>query len=1784
MSAYTDTLNALRQARADRDAARDELYALQLEQLKLLRAQKRADRREVADRPPTLDAIAALRKRIADLEEQLRKTEQALREIDRLKRELKAASDSLATLNAELERLQQSLAAIETELNSPNTTPARRETLQAERAALLKRIEQLKQRFAALRQSIAELESKLRGAEENKGRLEQERERLRGQIAGQQRELDQVTGGAPAHDDRSEDLNRTRQSIPEKRQTLNEREKAVSTLIDRLFRDTSPQNLIEEWADGAPIMLLPLRLEVRFKDQDRGGRELWVRVFPDEVEVTAHEKVLTEREQEHGVAYWKALRAADNDTARTDAWRALADRFGANRAAWVALQTRPLNWSTPPPASDDDLQFPNIELTKPDSWTQAPHSLVMPDRFVLMAYHGTQRAHTLVGNQIADRLVLGPAPLEDEGNPSITRDPADNRLQFGDEFNWLIDFQQALDRGMAFKLPLTTPQDAAGFDQLLVLGLKLSADDKDAKKLVEDLIDNHHYSAKGFSLLRQGAATNNTDNDDAGFSSSDWLHDVSYFVETGNPLFAFEPDQNKASDGQRLAEYLGIDYAPLQYVRNADATDHSEAVAMNKALCAGTLSYYLHSMLNEVMSDATIRKLRDLFTDYVTGRGPIPAIRVGNQPYGVLLASAFNKWSYPREDVLAPFDPFEEQVRRVLFHLYEQWKTLKQQLSHISKSGNTRANLMNVLGLQPTSADYYQRVGYSYDYLRNLEEFAWGGRYTQDLLLMFFEQFSGRQFLKSFGYNEKRANGSQKPVPLLFQLISRHYHSRLDRKNLIDNMPLSEEKGIKPYDEATGKNYIDWLLENSGDADKLEHQDFGARVPKPNALLYLMLHNALLSEVKHSIRSLLERHEILADELVRSRKFMNISSQPDVSPWEVFRAPANRVITTEQSDQPLLSFVQLDRFNRGDEIDIGRYLNEAKEALQLLKDLPTARLERAFAEHIDTLNYRLDSWQTALFDRRVRRQRNLTAQSRDRRTGVYLGAYGYLENVKPAPQRRTRQPERVLPAELREGKENLYINPQNGGYVHTPSVNHATAAAILRNGYLTHATPEERDKLSVNLSSERVRRATYLIEGVRNGQTLEALLGYLFERGLHDWTTRDNPVILDQLKPIFRKAFPIKRTKVPRPGRQEPVETIEDYQVVNGLDLARTTKPFPYDIADMPSLDGAQIAAIQQEKNNLENSLDALRDVLTAECAYQLALGNFDRAAAIMQSLASGAVPVEIEVIRSSRGTELSFTNRVVVHFDTAVSANPWPPIPMTRRALTEPAFNAWAGDLLGDPATILCTVHAVTETGAPILDGGNPITEPVSLADLNLQPIDFVYLIRKKVEATGFSELETRIRYHFVRKRSLVDTTIVKIEFANSGGAPGARSFAEILPFADSIREMVGKARPLQAQDFVTPSKTVTPPADNPGNINVAELQSRVADIRADFDGLFSALALATTNAEALMTEPAVELLRHRLVDIANAGIVHAFPLTATGFAAEQLDPLLASSRSLAARYEALAAAYDASLATVNAAATKPPQKLTLLTEMARAFLGDDFALLPHFNFINTADVAQAHANRGQLLDYILNAKQVPLPVDEWLHGVSLVRPNMHTFGIVMMLSQTFSADAPPCSPIQLPFKDQDTWLGVDFPENTVIVHDTIAVVQCLPQGFQPAAAQAGLLVDEWTEGLPKKEEVTGIAFNFDQPNSAPPSAILLAVTPEETGKWKWDNLVDCVLDTFERAKLRAVEPDMIEKLSGFATLIPSTLSEFSTGRSTISLDYLLNIDVIFQEIMTLSVASGRP
>jgi hypothetical protein len=1560
--------------------------------------------------------------------------------------------------------------------------------------------------------------------------------------------LERGAGG----DQDDEARSRLDQQLGEQRRKVAESSAVVSRLIAALLADLPPRDLLAGWDDGLPILLLPLRIETRWRVEQR---ELWVRVYPDDVAVVTHEKVLTDAEVTHGRAYWTARHHAGGDAdAESKAWQALADRLGANRAAWVSLQTKPTNWDAAVADPHAALTFADPPLTKPDRWTAAPHTRVLPDRFVLMGWRGDELVLEEMSKPVADVVVLGPSPLDDGSGPSLRRDPADQTLKLADDFAWVRDFDAAVQGGLAFRVGVGADDVELGFDRLVVLGVKHSAAPDDAKALVEDLLDNHHYALGGLSLVAQGTPTNNTDGNDSPYTRGGRSGIESGPAESGPPLFAPSGDRSSATDGQRLADYLGIDYSPLEHADGADLTDNAEAVAMNRALYAGTLGYYLDHMLQDVVDDDAQDAVRLHFTEHVTGRGPLPAIRVGNQPYGILPTSAFGSWRDALEEashlphLFSPADLiFELRLTEVLARLDEAWSSIVGRVAQVGTPGDGAAHLLDVLGLQPTAAEYYQRVGYSWDYLRNLDDFAFGGKYFADVLKKAIEDQAARGWLAQLGYDPMFDDGRPKPLPLLLQLIWRHYHTKLDVKSLIDGQPLSEAKGIAPYAAAQPDNYVDWLRAHAGNVDALEHEDFGG-APAPTSLLYMMLRFSLLREAERALFRWLTHRDVEADVLVRSRKFMNLGPQPSPSTWEIFRTPAISLVTQDPIDRPLLQVILLPQFSEEE----ARFLQKQIDALGVLRGMPTAQLERALAEHVDTLTYRLDAWQTSLFARRLHRRRRLDEPPEQRRTGLYLGAYGYLEHVHATPERRTRVPADDGP---------LFVQTNTGGHVHAPSLNHATAAALLRNGFLTHATPGQPDALAVNISSERVRRARYLLEGIRGGQSLEVLLGVQFERGLHDWTTRPvDPVILDQLKPAFRRTFPIRRTKVPQQADQAAGAAIvtEDYQVVNGLDLATTAQAYPYGIPELGGLSVQQRSAIEQEREGIADTLDALRDVLTTEAAYQLALGNFDRASAIVRATGDGTVPPDVEVLRTPRGTNLAFTQRLAVSLDPATAANPWPGIPMTARAKLEPALNHWVGTLLGDPSGIGCT--------AAVAGGGAHGT--VTLADLELQPLDFVYIVRRQVEEKGAAELEARVRTRFAEAHGLADDAVVQIEFADGGTAE--RSFAEALALGDRVRRLLGAARPLTARHFHSPSKDGAKTGEDVDLIDLVELNTRVNDSLVAIRGLVPPLQAALAAADAAA-------LRAALRALADSGVTYTLPHSAVGVGADQLGVLTAQAKSVVARATGLGDETDKLLARAAEATATVAARVAALVAAVRGWLGDDFVLLPHFAFADPAGVAAADAARGQLLVYARGTAGIALPMREWLHGAACVRPLVHEFELLRLLAEASSNRTLELEPLQLPHRNGDSWLGAQFPPETGVVHDTISLVQHLPQGFDAAKPQAGLLVDEWVEVVPQREEVTGLAFNFDAPNSAPPQALLLAVAPRQTGSWSFDDLVDTVLDTFRRARLRAVEPDALGDLPAIGTLLPAVMAEFSTGRSTISLDYSLVLLAVREGIAAL-------
>ena len=121
----------------------------------------------------------------------------------------------------------------------------------------------------------------------------------------------------------------------------------------------------------------------------------------------------------------------------------------------------------------------------------------------------------------------------------------------------------------------------------------------------------------------------------------------------------------------------------------------------------------------------------------------------------------------------------------------------------------------------------------------------------------------------------------------------------------------------------------------------------------------------------------------------------------------------------------------------------------------------------------------------------------------------------------------------------------------------------------------------------------------------------------------------------------------------------------------------------------------------------------------------------------------------------------------------------------------------------------------------------------------------------------------------------------------------------------------------------------------------------------------------------------------------------------------------------------------------------------------------------------------------------------------------------------------------------LQLPHKPGAPWLALDFPKADAPDGERLAYVAFARAGYDPAAPRCGLLLDDWSETIPAIEadepgpqHTTGVAFNFDRPSQEPPQAMLL-LTPCAMGRrWSWDDVGRAWSDTFELARLRAVEP----------------------------------------------------
>jgi hypothetical protein len=1246
-----------------------------------------------------------------------------------------------------------------------------------------------------------------------------------------------------------------------------------------LVRD--PRRQIGELDGSVPIVMLPLRLETRFRDQNLAGRRghfLWIRAYPDDCAIDTFEELPSDSELAALRAFWvEWWKAGGHEALERGAWRGLVASVGAGRASWLVGQHAPDLTTAPvkaerqdvvlvivasPPAVPkerdailafwvarwraggdgrllaaarealDDAVTParaqtlleELSPENPDepvpagvaanavlvigsflvlparpasqetSWSQGPKVFVLPDRLAVLGYSGETLAFEQFGSPIPSPLQIAPDPGA-SGTEQLQLGP-NGELVVPEAMKWVTDFPAAVTVGMGFEIDLDKAAASSGIpgvateglSRLLVVGVRLASNATESATQFETLLVHHKDGRAGISILPQGTPTNNTDDGGAAFSrgedadaSFDRVWGTAAQAETELEAVSWA----KQSDGRRLANAFGLAPALFDEVPGSKGHEGGEALAMNAALFPGTLGYMLQTLMHPAFDSDTVELTRKFFTTFVTGRGLLPALRIGRQPYGVLPAAAFSRLSWnglqlPREfGASRAFSAFVPRLSDVLSTLSSTWREKSREAAFVGKAGDPHALLLDILGLHASSVEYHQRFVESLDDLWNRAaalDFASGlGR----AFSLAGKVANGEALLARFGL--------QSSPDLLYKVF-------LDGQNLlggpiVDEVPLSETEPVRASTDDQ-RNYLEWLRDELPKSVETVRAELGFPDGAPRALLYILLrHAALRAAWESGLRLHVSAELMTLEEAQLARReppFIHIQGSVGettrgASPWSTLYKSEPAI--TGEPERLVVDFLPQTLAEARPE---GAPLADVVNAVGELAQLPTARLERLFAEHVDLCSYRLDAWRLGLLHYRLVSRRFSEGRNVEGAPGLYLGAYGYVEDLRPRAATRT-------PAEIPEDLSSVFapapeVDSANAGYIHAPSLNHAVTAAVLRNAHLTHRTPGGNE-LAVNLSSERVRRALSILEGVQGGQSLGALLGYQLERGLHE---RHGLAEVDKFIFPLRLAFPLRANRLNETAVTDPnvpIEAIEARNVVDGLRFsdhlrALSERKYPFDVALPPASD-VEIGALEAEIERLLDTRDALADLMLAEGVHQAAQANYDRSAAALDVVGKGRVPAELpDVVRTPRGG-ITLTHRVALHFEAGVAPSPVSP----PRVQAQPGLSRWVGGIL-PPANEIVAVVAVA--------GAAPTT--VSLAELALDPLELLYLSPGD-GAQAMAELDDRI-LRFVYGSATPPRPDRTIVIRYTERVTDLVGFFELGPLLRSLRSLVLKSRPLRASD----------------------------------------------------------------------------------------------------------------------------------------------------------------------------------------------------------------------------------------------------------------------------------------------------------------------------------------------------------------------------------------------
>ena len=750
-------------------------------------------------------------------------------------------------------------------------------------------------------------------------------------------------------------------------------------------------------ADQSVAVLLPLRLETRFAEPESPGGPwtLRLRIFPEEASLDRAPGPPTADEAAHTAAMWDACGGDLSGEQGLAAFGDLAGRVGGARAAWLArelpagggaagVEQRPRRFSRPqglPPALSVWLERGGV----PELAAQLPL-----DR------------EAIAEDADLDRLY---AEVEDpDGPPPQT---------------WLTSFERAVAVGLGAEIDIGPDPD--GIEALYVTGL---GEDDPA-----ELLRGHAANGR-LAVLPPGTPTNSV----AGDPAADLGRDPERWWQLANGGGYDQPAVRALDLGLGGGAHLGpldggeLDLAPVQEALTSALFPVLVGRALKDQWGLGMSVWDLGRWARRCLAPA----------------GAMPAIRVADQPYGVLAVTTLLPQpgsAQPRWVAHSTDPPIETNLVEVLTQLLPAWAEAAEDDGNVVGADTER--LLELLGRGPVSLAWARRPVVAVDLLRALG-LAFG---AADLI----EELE-RTWREEVG--ESRPRLPSRPVRRLIPFGEATW--------LAAEM-FGGNGGIAPL----------WRMLRATNYQLLSLPDQAWEEDAEPVPLFVRLvrHALVLTNAELSRRLAPEPFEPWQPALMPPIEAPERLSELG---WQDYRdqqvvGDQRRIDAADEGGPDVVAAAGdpegLSQIARGWEA-----VRDGAEALAS-GDLDPETIDHGLRTLLDSTSHRLDPWVGGIASRRLR-----WLQSR----GVpwRLGAYGWVDAPRPATGE-----------ELRPG-------PTAAGLLHAPSHAQALTAAILRD----HAVREhDSARWEIALDSSKVRRAERLAAEVRAGVHVIEALGRLVE-------------------------------------------------------------------------------------------------------------------------------------------------------------------------------------------------------------------------------------------------------------------------------------------------------------------------------------------------------------------------------------------------------------------------------------------------------------------------------------------------------------------------------------------------------------------------------------------------------------------------------------------------------------------------------------------------------------